>query len=88
MEATSWLVEEQVKAVAMDSSKNTLDPAPVERQPCPVNRIFLGPSVLFIGNSIGPVKIPHSRRFMVFAAPSKIQGESGGPARVSVTIEA
>jgi kynurenine formamidase len=87
MEATSWLVEEQVKAVAMDSAKDIPDPAPVEKQFCPVNRTFLGPSVLFIGNYIGSVKIPDSRRFMIFATPSKIQGESEGPARVFLKIE-
>ena len=86
-EAASWLVEEQVKAVVLDSATDSADPAPVEKQPSPIHRTFLGHSVLIIENCIDLVKIPDDQRFTLYAIPLKIKGESGAPARVFAMIE-
>ncbi len=86
-EAASWLVEEQVKAVALDSATDAANPAPVDKQPCPVHRTFLGHSVIIIENCIDLVKIPDGQRFILYGIPLKIQGESGAPARVFAMIE-
>jgi kynurenine formamidase len=86
-EAASWLVVEQVKAVVLDSATDSADPAPVEKQPCPIHRAFLGHSVLIIENCIDLVKIPDDQRFTLYAIPLKIKGESGAPARVFAVIE-
>jgi arylformamidase len=87
LEAASWLVEEQVKAVVLDSATDSADPSPVEKQPCPIHRTFLGHSVLIIENCIDLVKIPDNQRFMLYAIPLLIRGESGAPARVFAMIE-
>ena len=86
-EAASWLAEAQVKAIVLDSATDASDPAPVEEQPCPVHRTFLGRSIPIVENCFDLVKIPDGQRFTLYAIPLKIRGESGAPARVFARIE-
>ena len=86
-EAAVWLAEAQIKGIVLDSATDAANPAPVEEQPCPVHRTFLGHSIPIVENCIDVIKIPNGQRFTIYAIPLKIRGESGAPARVFAMIE-
>lgn len=78
-EAARWLVEQGIKALALDFSVDG-------GRPWPNHPIFLGREICLIENLVNLDRILPQREFTMFALPVKIRGGNGGPARVVATL--
>lgn len=86
-DAASWLAENGIRALALDSS---IDQSKPGRKPSPdshpVHRILLGSGIPLIENVTNLDKLL-GRNVQLFALPVKLHKESGAPARVMAVVD-
>lgn len=87
-EAASWLVEQKVRVVGVDTPTPDMD---VRRRPhpldLPVHRILLGAGLLIIENLGGDLRDACGKALTVHAWPLKIYGSDSSPVRVMLRQE-
>jgi kynurenine formamidase len=84
-EAARWLADGGVKAVVLDCATDAPEPVPVPEQVLPVHHVLLERGIPIVENCTALVQIPGPHT--LYAAPLKIEAESGAPARVFAVVE-
>jgi kynurenine formamidase len=86
LETAEWLVENRVKAIAMDTSVDAAPSTPPRPGDSPIHRTLLGGGVMIIENLVNLDQLPHLG-FTLMALPVKIYRGDGAPARAVAFIE-